>query len=41
MANKITLKTRQLVVEPQGLDKILSLRKKLGCCVSAYSRFHG
>lgn len=29
MANKITLQTRQLVVEPQGLDKIWSLRKKV------------
>lgn len=29
MANKITLQAHQLVVEPQGLDKIWSLRKHL------------
>ena len=29
MANKITFQAHQLVVEPQGLDKIWSLRKHL------------
>ena len=29
MANKITFQAHQLVVEPQGLDKIWSLRMKV------------